>query len=145
MIPDAPRPFSAASFYTFLSENRLMGSSCTSCQRVYLPPRAVCPYCHGTSMEWHEFSGKGELAAFTSVNIGPSFMNAAGYSREHPYLTGIVRLQEGVMISARLLGMEPSPPEAIAIGTPLEAVYLEEGPDEQHHVVLAFKPEPVPA
>jgi uncharacterized OB-fold protein len=96
-------------------------------------------------MEWYEFSGNGELAAFTSVNIGPSFMNAAGYSREHPYLTGIVRLQEGALISARLLGMDASLPEDIVIGTPLVAAYVDEGPDEQHHIVLAFKPVNVPA
>jgi hypothetical protein len=117
-----------------------MGARCTQCGQLYLPPKAICSHCRSTTLEWFEFSGQGELAAFTSINIGPSFMNAAGYSREHPYLTGIVRLQEGVMISARLLGMDEVPPDEVSIGTSLVAAYIDEGPDEQHRTVLAFEP-----
>jgi uncharacterized OB-fold protein len=91
-------------------------------------------------MEWVEMSGKGRLTAFTSVFIGPTFMNEAGFGRENPYLTGIVQLDEGVKISARLLGMDARHPESIQIGIPLEVEIIGQGEGDERKAVLAFRP-----
>ena len=67
---------------------------------------AVCPHCHSTNLEWVETSGKGKLAGFTVVYIAPTFMVEQGYGRDKPYVSGIVELEEGVKISARITGFD---------------------------------------
>jgi len=131
--------FTSANFNKFLSEHKLMGTRCTKCGGLYLPPRAICPECHSDQIEWVELSGQGKLAAFSAVFIGPSAMNAEGYDRTNPYCAGIVELAEGVKISARVLGVDAKHPANIAIGTPLTVEYLDKGEGEQKKTVLAFK------
>jgi uncharacterized OB-fold protein len=139
-MPDqSTRPLTAASFKQFLNEKKLMGSRCLKCHALYLPPRQICPKCHGDQLEWIEMSGRGKLAAFTSIYIGPSRMIAEGFDRNKPYCTGIVELDEGVKISARILGVDASQPETIQIGTPLMIEFLERGEVEQPATILAFK------
>lgn len=121
------RPFSAASFNQFLNERKLMGSRCEQCGTVYLPPRAICPACHSDRMGWVQMSGKGNLSAFTSIAIAPTFMIEQGYGRDNPYVSGIVELEEGVKISARILGVEPADPGSIQIGIPLRLDFIETG------------------
>ena len=131
--------FTSANFNKFLGEHKLMGTRCTNCSGVYLPPRAICPACHSDQIEWIEMSGKGKLAAFSSVFIGPSALQAEGYDRNNPYCAGIVELAEGVKISARVLGVDAKQPANIAIGTPLTIEFLDRGEGEQQQTVLAFR------
>src|SRR5574338_551770 len=95
--------FNSASFYRFLNQHKLMGSRCSKDGQVYLPPRAMCPSDYGAEMEWVEFSGRGKLAAFSVVFIGPSHMIEAGFDRKNPYCAAIIELEEGPKISAQLL------------------------------------------
>ena len=134
------RPFTAASFNQYLKENKLMGTRCPHCNQVFLPPRAICPVCHGSDLVWTEVSSQGTLAAFTSVYVGPTFMNDEGYSRDNPYCTGIVELEGGARISARILDVDASDASSIAIGTRLKAAFLERGQGEETVTYLAFKP-----
>ena len=62
-------------------------------------------------------NGTGKLAAFTSISIGPPAMQAEGYDRDNPYCTGVVRLDEGPRIVARIEGVDARNPDAIEIGT----------------------------
>ena len=133
-----PIPFTAHSFQAYLKEGKLMASHCGGCQKTYLPVRGLCPACGDTNLEWVELDGKGKLAAFTSVYVGPSFMNAEGFGREKPYLTGIVELDEGPRISARLLGWDETKPEEVKIGTRMVFTTVEIG---QGVAQLAFEVE----
>jgi len=133
------RPFTSASFEQYLIEKKLMGSHCTNCNRDHLPPRAICPHCHNDQLTWTEFSGKGKLAAFTSIFIAPTAMIEAGYGRDNPYLAGVVELEEGVKISAQVLGMDASKPEEVKIGTTLQAEFVERGDGEAKKAFLAFR------
>lgn len=127
MISFTERAPTAASFSQFLAEQRLMATRCVACSEIHLPPRAVCPKCHGEEQEWVELSGKGALAGFTSIHIVPTAMAAAGFDRNHPYLSGIVQLEEGVSISARVVGVDASAPSLGWIGAPVEIVWDEPG------------------
>lgn len=133
------REFTGTSFYQFLGEHKLMGSRCQSCGALHMPPRPLCPACFGQVMRWEEVSGKGKLAAFTTIHIAPTAMASAGYGREHPYCTGIVQLDEGPSISAQILGVDPSRPEGIEIGTPLRAAFVERAEGEKRRTYLAFE------
>jgi hypothetical protein len=139
MTTTAERPFTSASFGQYLNEKKLMGSHCTTCNKDFLPPRAICPNCHGDQLTWIEFSGKGKLAAFTSIYIAPTAMIEAGYGRDNPYLAGVVELEEGVKISAQILGLDAKKPEDINIGTSLQAEFVERGEGESKKTFLAFR------
>lgn len=135
------RPFTPASFTQFLNEKKLMGSHCTNCGGIFLPPRAICPKCYSDQLEWVEFSGKATLVAFTSIYIAPTAMIAAGYGRDKPYLAGVVELDDGVKISAQILGLDASRPDQVKIGTALTAEFVERGEGEAKKTALAFRVE----
>lgn len=130
------RPFTAAGFQQFLQEGQLVGARCQACGNLYLPAREICPHCFSDQIAWAPLSGEGKLAAFTSITIAPTAMEAQGFGRDNPYCTGIVELAEGVKISARILGVDAKTPTSIPIGLPLKAIFLDEGT----HPVLAFEP-----
>jgi uncharacterized OB-fold protein len=139
-MPSPTRPFTADSFYKFLAEQHLMASRCTACGALHLPPRAICPRCHGEALEWVETSGRGRLAAFTAISVAPSALVAEGFGRDNPYCSAIVELEEGVLISARLLDVDARHPGTIRIGTPLTVVFVEHGSAEHKEPGLAFRP-----
>jgi hypothetical protein len=91
-------------------------------------------------MEWVEVKGKGKLAAFTCIAIGPPFMIKEGYDRKHPYVSGVVELEEGVKVVARIEGVDGSKPETIKIGTLLQVEFLHRGEAENSTTFLAFRP-----
>ena len=133
-------PFSDISYERFLSEEKLMGSRCSNCGTLFVPPRAICIECHGSEMEWVEMKGKGKLAAYTCIAIGPPFMAKEGYDRKHPYVSGVVELEEGVKVVARIEGVDGSKPETIRIGTPLKVEFLHRGEGKDLRTFLAFRP-----
>jgi uncharacterized OB-fold protein len=90
-------------------------------------------------MEWFQMSGNGRLAAYTTIAVGPTFMVEEGYNRENHYCSGIVELEEGPSISARILGVNTKEPEGIKIGTPMMAEFLERGEGENKRMILAFR------
>jgi len=77
----AERPFNDISYEQFLNEEKLMGSRCKKCGTLFVPPRSICVKCYAAEMEWVEVEGKGKLAAFTCISVGPPFMIAEGYDR----------------------------------------------------------------
>lgn len=139
MTETTTRPFSAAAFDQYIAEHKLMVSRCTKCGGNYVPPRAICPKCHNDQMEWVDTVGRGTLAAFTVIYSGPTFMVEQGFDRKTPYISGIVALEEGAFISARITGIDPLKPEAIQIGAPLTKDFVEFGESEAKKTCLAFK------
>jgi uncharacterized OB-fold protein len=121
------KPFTISGFEDFLQEKKLMGSRCSQCGALWLPPRPICLSCNRDEMEWVELSGKGKLAAFTVIGVGPMPMIDSGYNRDNPYCSGIVEVEEGPRISAQILGVDVAHPENIKIGIPLTADFVERG------------------
>ncbi len=134
------RHISAISFHQFLNEEKLMGSKCKKCGTLFSPPRPICIKCYSKDMGWAPLKGKGKLATFTSINVGPPWMVAQGYDRTHPYCVGVVELEEGVKIDARIEGVDCSKPETIKLGIPLTVAFLHRGEGEKMKTFLAFKP-----
>ena len=130
--------FTAQAFYRYLKEQkRLMGVRCRACGNLAAQARPMCPACHSSDIEWHQFSGKARLSTFTCVSIVPVHMAAQGYGRDNPYCTGVVTLEEGPRISARILGVDGSNPQSIKTGMDL-VLDLEDLDPE--HPSPAFRP-----
>jgi uncharacterized OB-fold protein len=134
------RPFNDISYEQFLNEEKLMGSRCKKCGALFVPLRSICIKCYATEMEWVEMKGKGKLAAFTCISVGPPFMIAEGYDRKRPYCSGVVALEEGTRVVARIEGVDGSKPETIKIGAPLQVEFLHRGEGDNLTTFLAFKP-----
>ncbi len=129
------KKFSSAGYFQTLQDKKIIGSKCTECGAVHLPPREICATCLSENMEEVNFSGEGELAAYSVIYVPPTAMIEAGYGRDNPNVAGIVRLAEGPMISAQIVGLDASKPAEIKIGTPLKAIFVERG----EKVFLAFE------
>jgi uncharacterized protein len=67
-------------------------------------------------------------------------MNEQGYGRDNPYLTGIVELEEGVKISARIVGVDARHPAAVKTGMPLQLDFIDSGEADHKKTSLAFRP-----
>lgn len=119
------KPFTIFSFYEFLRENKLMATQCTTCNKLWLPPRYICPDCHTDSLTWTKLSGDGELVAFTVIHFGPMPMIKEGYGKKNPYCSGIVKTAEGPSISAQILGVDVFNPESIQVGSPVKVEFVE--------------------
>lgn len=131
--------FTAASFYGFLDQKKLMGSKCKKCGALYLPPRSLCGECLGGEMEWFQFSGRGKLASYSVVRVGTTAYEEKGYNRDNPYCWGLVQLDEGPRISALLLSVDLSRPDSITIGQPLEVVFPDKPGEEGARTPVTFR------
>ncbi|MBI4289013.1 MAG: Zn-ribbon domain-containing OB-fold protein [Chloroflexi bacterium] len=129
----------SAAFQQLLNQKKLMGSKCKKCGAIHLPPRPLCPECGGSDVEWTALKGKGKLVAFTTIHVGPTLMTQAGYDRKNPYCSGIVQLDEGPKVSARILNVEAQNPVGIKVGTPVTIDFVEQGQGESKRTFLAFR------
>jgi len=91
-------------------------------------------------MEWVQMKGKGRLVAFTCISVAPPFMIEQGYNRKNPYISGVVELEEGGRVDARIEGVDAGKPEEIKVGMPLEAKYIHRETGEKKETYLAFEP-----
>jgi len=135
----AENEFYSAAYDRFISQGKLMGSKCQKCGSIYVPPRPICPKCHASEMELVAMKGKGKLAAYTVVTVGPPMMVEEGFDRDHPYCSGVVELEEGVRVTARILGVDVMNPDQIKIGTPLTVEYQEREHGGEKKTFLAFR------
>ena len=134
------KDFTIESYLEFIRNKKLMGTRCKDCGAMFVPVRKLCIDCNSTNMEWVEMSGKGEIAAFTSITVGTPFFVEKGYDRNKPYCFSVIRLQEGPMVSAQLVGVDESKPETIKIETPVKAIFLETELKGETRFDLGFEP-----
>jgi uncharacterized OB-fold protein len=134
------RPFSDIAYNQYLNEERLMGSRCAKCGAHFVPPRPMCIRCFSTDLEWIEVEGIGRLVAFTCIAIAPPFMAAQGYDRKHPYISGVIELDSGGRVDARIEELDPQQPELIQIGMRMESAFIHRTDTEGRETYLAFKP-----
>ena len=102
--------FNSLSYNRFLSNKKLMGSKCEKCRYVSVPPRPICAQCQSTDMALIEMEGEGKLAAYTVITAGTPLMVEEGYDRERAYCCGVVELEKGVKVTARILGVDVKNP-----------------------------------
>ena len=133
------KPFTEETYQQFLNDGILAGSRCIETGEIFLPPRPMCPRTYSTNIEWVKLSGKGILAAFTSIFIGPTAMVTEGFNRETPYCTGVIELSEGPSISAQIIGVDAKRPETIKIGSPVQLSPIQRGQGEERRIFLAFQ------
>ena len=92
----------------------LVGEQCHHCGVNIFPPRDVCPECAQEAKELYRFSGKGEVFSYAAVFDAP-----AGYEGTTPYTVGLVKLEEGPLVTAQLTDVDN---DGVEIGMQVEMV-----------------------
>jgi uncharacterized OB-fold protein len=115
---------------------RLEGSVCPTCARRFFPPRPLCASCKSAGMKPFAFSGRGTLYSWSRV-----LQPARGFASMAPYVVGMVRLEEGPLVSAQLADADGVD---LAIGMPLEMVTRKIRDAEEHgYIVYGYKFRPL--
>ncbi len=83
-------------FIENLEKGDLTATKCSQCGRIYFPPRADCPWCPDSTMEWFKIEGTGKLVSFTRVHYGPT-----GFEDDVPYTLALADF-DGVKVFGRL-------------------------------------------
>jgi uncharacterized OB-fold protein len=104
-------------FWEAARRHELSLQRCRACGEYVFYPRAVCPRCFGSDLEWRTVSGRGTLHTFTVVHRG-----LRGFPLGPPYVIAVVELAEGPRLMTNLVGVDPDPAK-IRIGTPVEVVF----------------------
>ncbi|MFW9963753.1 MAG: Zn-ribbon domain-containing OB-fold protein [Candidatus Sifarchaeia archaeon] len=115
-----------------IEERMFKAYRCVECGSIIAPPSGTCYECGSSKMDWANVSGNGKLVSFTVIHVAPD-----EFAEEAPYYVGIIELEEGTRISARLIGFDPLKPEEVTLGIPLILDY-EKG--KSGRTYLAFKP-----
>jgi uncharacterized OB-fold protein len=84
-------------FVDYLEKGKFMTTRCKQCGKTYFPPKADCPKCLSSDVEWLEINSIGTLQTFTVVLYGPT-----GFEDDAPYTLGIAEFDEGVRILGRV-------------------------------------------
>jgi uncharacterized OB-fold protein len=85
-------------FRAGLSRGELLLQKCNDCGKLNMYPRHACPHCQSLSLGWQKSDGRGVLHSFTVLRTGAP----EGFESELPYALGIIKLDEGVQLLARL-------------------------------------------
>ena len=128
--------YTSDGYRTFLTEHRLAGTRCANCGAVYLPPRPLCRECGGGEMVWVEFEGGGVVETFSVIYFPPAELLAAGYGRQNPGCTAIVRMDEGPAIAAQIVGPDLVTTPDVAVGDRVRAGFVERGDEPQTYLVF---------
>jgi hypothetical protein len=74
-------------FISLRNEKKILGTRCGCCNRVYVPPRKVCPSCFTENPEWVEVSDEGVLLTYTVAR-----RQLAALPEQAPVFFGLVKL-----------------------------------------------------
>ncbi len=95
-MPDA-RPITPGLFSDGPDGARLLTGRCPACTRRHFPAGTVCPYCARDGCVETPAAPAARLCLYTAVLTRPP-----GYRGEVPYGFGVVELEDGLRVIARL-------------------------------------------
>lgn len=81
-------PYYGRMFDELASRQRILGSRCSDCRKVLVPPRAYCDVCFAQTDLYQDVSDSGRLQAFSVINL-----EFVGQTRTPPYVYGEVVLE----------------------------------------------------
>lgn len=107
-------PFAAAypelmAFWRGAAEGKLLLRTCDGCGKAHWYPRAICPMCGGSDLQWAEASGHGKIYAFSPAR------------RATPtYTLAYVTLDEGPSLMTNIVNAEP---QSLQIDQPVRVTF----------------------
>jgi len=113
-----------ASYQEYLAKGEFRIQRCNSCSNHVFYPRALCPHCGSSDMNWTAPTGKGTVYSTTVMRRKP---DAGG-----DYNVCLVQLDEGPRMMSRVEGVAP---KDVKIGMPVKA-RIAGGGEEEHFIVF---------
>lgn len=101
-------------FIDYLEQNKVMGTKCKQCGKIFFPPRADCYNCFSSDMDWFEVSGTGKLLTYSKLQFGP-----VGFENDLPYTIAVLDFGD-YKVFGRLA--DDVPQEEIQSGMPMKVV-----------------------
>jgi len=77
-------------FYDGLKQEKIYGSRCQECKKVFVPARSYCPACQVSADEWIEVSQEGKVISW-ALSISHEFF---GMPVSPPFITALIRLDD---------------------------------------------------
>ena len=94
----------------------LIGTRCGKCDKVFFPPRYICPSCRRMGkLEPYKLNGRGKVISYTITHVAPN-----GFEDQVPYALAIIELDEGPRLTAQVTDCDPS---KVDIGSRVEMVF----------------------
>jgi uncharacterized OB-fold protein len=123
-----------STFLRALSERRIIGRRCPSCNQVYVPPAGSCPIC-GVPMETEvEVAHTGTVIKFCVVNL-PFY----GQQIQPPYVCASVQLDGADTTLFHLI--QECPAGDVSMGMRVEAVWRDDDEMEPSlETIMYFRP-----
>ena len=111
-----------AEFWDGCRNRELRFQECVNCGLVRWPPSILCPRCHAAEWDWKMSDGKGTIFSYVVYHVAfdPAFKD------DLPYVTAVIRLEEGPMMLSRIVGCDPAEVEC---EMPVELVWWEVADD----------------
>ncbi len=110
-------------FVQELASGRIMATRCRVCTADFYPPRADCPRCMASDMDWIPIKGRGRLATFTLIYVPPEHFASKPLMpfssiTFRPCPIGLLEVEDGL----RIMGWIPNvAPENLQVGMALQA------------------------
>jgi uncharacterized OB-fold protein len=92
-----------APFWEATKHRELLVQWCTACEEPVFFPRAVCPRCLETTLEWRPSTGRGTVYAVTVEHQAQNPLMAARV----PYAVALVDLDDGIRMMSNVVGCDP--------------------------------------
>jgi uncharacterized OB-fold protein len=115
-------------FFAEARAGRLTAIRCRRCQELAIPPKEYCPACQARDWEPVPLRGTGTIASYTVIRVPPR-----GQPAGSPYAVAVVRLDEGVSLLGRVVGV---PVDAVTTGLPVRFQPLL----DEHQTAVGFAP-----
>ncbi|MBC8466473.1 MAG: OB-fold domain-containing protein [Deltaproteobacteria bacterium] len=103
-------------FWEGCKNHELRFQKCNGCEHVRWPPSLICPNCLSKEATWIRSCGKGTV--YTFVIYRRAFHKA--FSKDIPYVTASIRLEEGPRILSNVVGC---PPDKVACDMLVEVTW----------------------
>ena len=89
---------------------------CRACSAYRYHPRAVCPDCLSSEVDWVVSAGRGEIYTYTVTYQNQS----AGFAGRVPYVLAYVLLEEGIQVLTNIVDIDP---DQVRIGQLVEVCF----------------------
>jgi uncharacterized protein len=124
-------PYWSRFFRGLRDEKKICATRCSSCGRVYIPPREVCGPCFARMEEWVDVGPEGVIEMFTVVRL-PYTNPSTGEPVSVPYTDVYVRL-DGADTSL-MHWLDETDEKKIAVGMRVRAVFREKRTGTLHDI-----------
>jgi len=82
----------------------LKGTKCMACDRVFFPPKVICPSCRRKSlgkMKNCSLKGTGTIESYTTIYAPPPH-----FEGEEPYVIALIKMDEGCYLVGQIVDIE---------------------------------------